>query len=88
MVKLRAIAFALVALAPALAAACPNCVAGSDKLASVRPLLAIMIALPFAVAAAIFLAIRRAQRLMQPPPPVEKSSGGTVASDGSPVSPD
>ncbi len=80
----RRLAFLVAVLAPAIAAACPNCTVGNAKLADTRILLGIMIVLPLVLAAVVIVIIRRTLRSFAPPAP-EKATGATVASDGSPT---
>jgi hypothetical protein len=83
-----AVLFALAALAPSVAGACPNCI-GENRLSNTLKIVAVFMALPFALAAWVIWAIRKAQVAHgEPQPPVEKASSGTVASDGSGTSTD
>jgi hypothetical protein len=55
--------FALVLmLLPSMAAACPNCVGGSNRNTTVLKLVGAFMLVPFAVCYAVIRAIRRAER--------------------------
>jgi hypothetical protein len=62
--------------------------AGNDRLRSVLHIVAVFMALPFALVGAILFVIRSAQRQLDPhSAPPEKATSATVATDGSPTTP-
>ena len=62
---LRRIFIAFLILLPQVAAACPNCVGGSNRNTTILKLVGAFMLVPFAVCYVVIRAIRRAERIQK-----------------------